>query len=117
MPRYKLIVVDDEESMRNFLSIMLKKEGYEVSTFSTGEAALEFFRDESADIVMTDLKMPGMGGVALLKGLKALDPNVAVILMTAYASVDSAVRFGLKSLKKRIYSLKKIFTQGTALAT
>ncbi|VAW35053.1 Nitrogen regulation protein NR(I) [hydrothermal vent metagenome] len=91
MPRYKLIVVDDEESMRNFLSIMLKKEGYEVSTFSTGEAALEFFRDESADIVMTDLKMPGMGGVALLKGLKALDPNVAVILMTAYASVDSAV--------------------------
>ncbi len=91
MSRYKLIVVDDEESMRNFLSIMLKKEGYGVSTFSTGEAALEFFRVESADIVMTDLKMPGMGGVALLKELKALDPNVAVILMTAYASVDSAV--------------------------
>jgi two-component system response regulator PilR (NtrC family) len=91
MSSYKLMVVDDEESMRSFLSIMLKKEGYDVSTFSTGEEALEFFKAESADIVMTDLKMPGMGGVALLKELKALDPNVAVILMTAYASVDSAV--------------------------
>ncbi len=91
MSKYRLMVVDDEESMRNFLSIMLKKEGYEVSTFSSGEEALEFFRAESADIVMTDLKMPGMGGVALLKELKALDSNIVVILMTAYASVDSAV--------------------------
>lgn len=111
MSKHKLIVVDDEESMRNFLSILLKKEGYDVSTFSRGEDALEFFKAESADIVMTDLKMPGMGGLALLKELKALDPNVAVILMTAYASVDSAVeamKFGAYDYFTKPFNIDEI---------
>ncbi|HHL39481.1 MAG TPA: sigma-54-dependent Fis family transcriptional regulator [Deltaproteobacteria bacterium] len=91
MPKERIIVVDDEKSMRDFLEIMLKKEGYEVRTFDSGAAALDHFRTRRADVVITDLKMPGMSGVELLKGLKELDPQVLVIMITAYASVDNAI--------------------------
>jgi len=91
MPRYKIMVVDDEKSMREFLEIMLKKEGYDVASFDSGEAAVERFKKAPCDLVITDLRMPGMGGVNLLKAMKGLDNGVMVIMITAYASVDSAV--------------------------
>src|SRR3989304_541200 len=91
MGKYKILVVDDEKSMREFLSIMLGREGYSVETFSSGEAALEYFKGNTCDLVMADMKMPGMGGLKLLKAVKDINPEVTVIMITAYASVDSAV--------------------------
>ncbi len=88
----KIVVVDDEQSMREFLTIMLEKEHYEVSAFPSAELAIEHFRENVCDLVITDLKMPGgKGGVDLLKELKDINPEVVVIMITAYSSVDSAV--------------------------
>ncbi len=91
MAKARIMVVDDEKSMRDFLGIMLRKEGYDVSGFTTADSALDFFRHNHCDIAIVDIKMPGMGGVELLKKLKALSPEVVVIMITAYASVDTAV--------------------------
>lgn len=91
MAKEKILIVDDEKSMRDFLGIMLKKEGYAVTAFETAELALEHFKQEPSDLVISDLKMPGMGGLGLLKGIKELDPDAVVIVITAYASVDTAI--------------------------
>ena len=87
----RILVVDDEESMCQYLSILLQKEGYEVLTENSGAAALQVFENEPVDVVMTDIQMPKMDGIQLLKGIKALDPDLPVIIMTAYASEQSAI--------------------------
>ena len=91
MAKEMILVVDDEESMRDFLSIMLGKEGYSVRAFPGGGPALEFFKNNRCDLVITDLRMPGMNGVEFLKEIKALDAEVPVVMVTAYASVDTAI--------------------------
>ncbi len=91
MSKAKILIVDDERSMRDFLQIMLSKEGYEVKAFASAASALEYFRNAGADLVITDIRMPGIGGVEFLKELKALSPDVVVIMITAYASVDTAI--------------------------
>ncbi len=87
----RIMVVDDERSMREFLEILLRKEGYGVSSFASGEEALESFIKESYDLAIVDLKMPGMSGIELLKKIKKLNPETIVIVITAYASVESAI--------------------------
>ena len=87
----RILVVDDEESMCQYLSILLRKEGYEVLTANSGSEALRVLESESVDLVMTDIQMPKMDGIQLLKGIKGLDPNIPVIIMTAYASEQSAI--------------------------
>ncbi len=87
----RLMVVDDEESMREFLCIMLGKEGYDVVGFSSGERAVEYFKANPTELVITDMSMPGMDGLELLKTLKEISPEVIVIIITAYASVDTAI--------------------------
>jgi two-component system response regulator PilR (NtrC family) len=91
MSKTRIIVVDDEESMRDFLEIMLEKEGYGVETFPSAEDALKYFKDNRCDLAIVDLKMPGMGGMEFLKAVKGLSPDVIAIVVTAYASVDTAV--------------------------
>jgi two-component system response regulator PilR (NtrC family) len=91
MAKERIIVVDDEKSMRDFLEIMLAKEGYDVRTFPTGAPALDYCRENRVDLVITDMKMPGMDGVELLRELKSLNPDAPVIMVTAYASVDTAI--------------------------
>ncbi len=87
----RILVVDDEEGMRDFLAILLQKEGHEVETVGNGEEALRIMGDHSFDLVITDLKMPKMSGLNLLQGIKQKDPEVGVILITAYASTETAV--------------------------
>lgn len=87
----RILVVDDEESMCQYLSILLKKEGYEVLTANSGQEALQIFGEENLDLVMTDIQMPKMDGIQLLKGIKGIHPNIPVIIMTAYASEQSAI--------------------------
>jgi two-component system response regulator PilR (NtrC family) len=87
----KVLVVDNEKSMRDFLSIVLKKEGYFVETAEDGDQALKVLEKDIFDLVLTDMKMPRMSGLDLLKGLKELSPETIIIMMTAYASAETAV--------------------------
>src|SRR5690349_17418685 len=91
MPAEKILVVDDEQSMTQFLGIVLRKEGFQVTTLNSGREALERVKAEPFDIVITDIKMRGLDGIQLLQGIKKHDPGIPVVIMTAYASQQSAI--------------------------
>ena len=87
----KILVVDDERSMRDFLSIMLKKSGYDVATAVDGEEADKILHKDIFDLVITDLKMPKVDGLQVLKTVKELSPDTVVIVITAFASTETTV--------------------------
>jgi len=87
----KILVVDDDQGMREFLEIMMTREGYRVVTAGDAGKALARCRKETFDLIITDLKMPKMDGVGFLKEVKQLSPETMVILITAYASGETAV--------------------------
>jgi DNA-binding NtrC family response regulator len=87
----RILVVDDEERMLQLLDKLLTEEGYEVRTTSKAEEALRILGDTDCDLVISDVRMPGMDGLALLKNLNEQGSTATVILMTAYASVNAAV--------------------------
>ena len=91
MSRKSILVVDDEKSQREILEMILSGEGYDVTTASSGEAAMKFVTDRHFDLVLTDLKMTGMSGLDLLKELTDFDKSIIVLLLTAHGTVDSAV--------------------------
>lgn len=91
MAQHKILVVDDEKSMIQFLSALLRRENYEVMTAGSGAEALEMVRDNAPDVMITDVKMPEMDGIRLLEESKKIDPTLPVIIMTAYASQESAI--------------------------
>jgi len=86
-----ILVVDDKEGMREFFEIFLNKEGHEVSTAARGEEGLELARKGRFDLAISDIKMPGMDGISLLKGLRELDPQLPVIMITAYPTIESSI--------------------------
>ena len=85
----KILVVDDEPRMCESLNRLLSKEGYAIVTSSGAVDALEEVGKEPFDVVITDVKMPEVDGVSLLKSLKVMNPRIKVIMMTAYGDVDS----------------------------
>jgi DNA-binding NtrC family response regulator len=87
----RILVVDDEESMCQYLSILLGKEGYAVTTAGSGAEALARMEQTPYDVVLSDIQMPKVDGIQLLKGIKAIDPETPVIMLTAYASEQSAI--------------------------
>jgi two-component system response regulator PilR (NtrC family) len=87
----KILIVDDEQSLREVLSIMLKRAGYTVTSASDGEEAIEFIHKEIFDLVITDLRMPKIDGMELLKAVKSVSPETVVLIITAFATADSAV--------------------------
>ena len=88
----RILIIDDERSMREFVSILLKKQGHEVDMADCAEAGFEKIDSENFDLVLTDLKMPGASGLDVLAYQKKRDPSTQVVLMTAYASHDTAVK-------------------------
>ncbi|MBC7798640.1 MAG: sigma-54-dependent Fis family transcriptional regulator, partial [Pyrinomonadaceae bacterium] len=111
MARKTILVVDDERGQREILEMILSGEGYDVTTASSGEAALKFTHEHRFDLVLTDLKMTGMSGLELLKQLVAQDSSVMVILLTAHGSVDSAVealRIGAFDYLQKPYDREKL---------
>jgi len=96
MEKARIMVIDDEESMCKFMQIMLKKEGYDVSSAQSGKEALGELRSSHYDLVIADLMMPEMNGLELLSKVRSIDPELNFIVMTAYASVDTAI----EALKK-----------------
>jgi len=89
--RSKILIVDDEPSMRELLEIVLRREGHEVFTAPNGRGAIEVLEREPIDLLISDIKMPDMSGVEVLKAGKALDPDLVGIMVTAYASIENAV--------------------------
>ncbi|KJR97883.1 MAG: Fis family transcriptional regulator [Desulfobulbaceae bacterium BRH_c16a] len=86
-----VLVVDDERSMRDFLKILLEKEGHKVATADNGGKALEILGNQSVDVVVSDIRMPGITGIELLESIKEDFPELPVIMITAFASPDDAV--------------------------
>ena len=89
--KIKILVVDDAEVMRNLLTGVLTDSGYEVKAVSTGEKALGEIKEDDYDVVVTDLKMPGMNGIEVIKEAKQINRDICIIAITAYPSVKSAV--------------------------
>jgi DNA-binding NtrC family response regulator len=87
----KILVVDDDADMRGLLSDVLESEGYQVGTAESGEKALQALAEEQYDLVLTDLRMKGMQGTALLSEIKHRYPDTGVILMTAFGTVETAI--------------------------
>jgi DNA-binding NtrC family response regulator len=86
-----VLVVEDEINIRNALVTMLEKKGYRVHGAGTGEEALRHLEEARMDLVITDLRMPGIGGIELLRRLKDKWPDTEVVVMTAFGSIDTAV--------------------------
>ncbi|MEW5993377.1 MAG: response regulator, partial [Candidatus Zixiibacteriota bacterium] len=94
-----ILVVEDKDSMRNMLTETLTEEGYRVDCVPDGRRALELVRNKSYDLVLTDLKMPEVDGLEVLSGVKEIDTETSVIVMTAYGTIEDAVA----AMKKGAY--------------
>ncbi len=86
-----MLVVDDEEIMRDVLETLLSAEGYRVDLAKTGEEGLEYYGRRAYDVVLLDVSMPGMGGLRALEELQKADAEAVVVMITAYATFDTAV--------------------------
>jgi len=89
--KLSLLIVDDDEVMRNTLSDVLKKKGYDVSVASSGNEALSAIRKNIVDLVVLDMRLPDLDGIEVLKRVKEFDTEILVIMMTAYSDVETAV--------------------------
>jgi len=87
----RILIVEDEVDLALRCQRLLKSEGYEVRTASCAEKALEYIQDEEPHLVVTDLKMPGMGGMELLKRINAQHPEIQTVMMTAFSTIEDAV--------------------------
>ncbi len=99
MEKSLVLVVEDEELLRSILRRLLENAGYRVATANSAENALEIFSTEDVAVVLTDIRLGGMDGLALLDQLKTIDEEALVIVMTAFSSVDSAI----SALRKGAY--------------
>jgi two-component system NtrC family response regulator len=91
MASIRILVVDDDDSLRRVMEVRLQQEGYTVSVAASGEEALDLLSEEPIDLVLSDVRMPALSGLDLLKAIHTQQPETIVILMTAYATIESAV--------------------------
>ncbi|MES2854283.1 MAG: sigma-54 dependent transcriptional regulator, partial [Bdellovibrionota bacterium] len=87
----RILVVDDEESIREFLDIMLRKEGYEVTCVEDGQKAIDMLKKKTFDMTISDLQMPNVTGIELLKHVKETYPDLLFMMITAFGTTESAV--------------------------
>jgi len=108
-----ILVIDDEESMRVGCVQTLSEEGYAAQAAENGAQGLEMAQRESFDLVVLDLRMPGLDGMEVLRKLREVDPDLVVIVITGYATIESAV----EAMRRGAYDfLPKPFTPETLLA-
>ncbi|WP_438434052.1 response regulator [Gorillibacterium sp. sgz500922] len=88
MDKKKLLIVDDQNGIRVLLVEVFSSEGYQTFQAANGKLALEIVKKESPDLVLLDMKIPGMDGLDILKHIKEIDPTMKVIMMTAYGELD-----------------------------
>jgi two-component system response regulator AtoC len=114
MERKKILVIDDEESMRHMLTLILKREGYEVQAVEKGGEALQLVDSESFDFILSDVVMPEMDGLTLLHALKQKKVEATLIMMSAYGNLDTAV----EAMKRGAYDyISKPFKPDEILLT
>ena len=94
-----IIVVDDESIARQSISDILRLEGYSVTAFPNGELAVEYVRSYSVELILLDLKMPGMNGLDVVQVVNQISPDTEIILLTAFGSMESAV----EALRHRVH--------------
>ncbi len=99
IPKPYILIVDDQQDIARGLALLLTEVGVEVTTTSSGEQALEHVKKNPVDVVITDIRMPGIGGISLLEKIKEYRPKIEVILLTAYGSIESAI----EAMKKGAY--------------
>ncbi len=87
----QVVVIDDDEGNRRSTELALRKDGYAVASFASGPDGLEHLKAQGADLLVTDLKMPRMDGLEVLKAARAIDPGLAVLVITGFGSIESAV--------------------------
>ncbi|MDQ1350361.1 MAG: two-component system, NtrC family, response regulator PilR [Acidobacteriota bacterium] len=107
----KILVIDDDPSIRNMLAIVLKKSGFDVTCTESGKTALEKLKKESFDLVISDIKMPDISGIDLLKKIKVISPEIPVIMITAFASANDAVeamKLGAEDYVTKPFSLDEL---------
>ena len=90
-PKARILVVDDEQSMREFLEIFLRREGYQVQTAADVDTAIVYLESDDIDLVITDMQMPEKTGLNLILAAREVSPEAAVIVVTAFGSTDSAI--------------------------
>ncbi len=90
--RFKILIVDDEEVIRNSISLYLRREGYQVEMCANGEQGLRKIESDPPDLVLLDMKLPGLGGLEILKRAKEVREDLIIIMITAYGSIESAVQ-------------------------
>jgi len=113
MSKGRILVVDDEDIVRTSCSRTLSPEGYEVRLAKNGVEGLKMASEERFDLVLTDLKMPDMDGIEVLRIIKGKWPETAVIIVTGYQTVDTAV----KAIKLGAYDyIEKPFTPDTLIS-
>ena len=91
MSSERILVVDDELFVRELLLEFLSTEGYEVSLADSGEKAVELMQTQPAEVVLVDLKMPGMDGIETFKQIKKIAPDTLAIIMTGYPTIESSI--------------------------
>ena len=99
MDKKKVLVVDDEQDVRETLETVLRKLDYNPMVASGGEEALDIIRNQKVDVVLSDLYMPGMNGIELLKRVKAAKKNIVFLMITAHPTIETAV----DAIKKGAY--------------
>ncbi len=92
MIKARILVVDDEKLIRWSLTEKLTKEGYEVTTAESGEEAIQMINQELPDLIMQDIKLPGISGLEILEYVKQVRPESLVIMMSAYGDIDTTVK-------------------------
>jgi len=104
----KILVIDDEEGIRNLLDTLLDRKGYDVILADNGQKGLEVFRRERPDIVVLDLKMPGMDGLTVLQQIRHLDPTQPVIILTGAGTPEmeqQVMALGVTDFVEKEFSL------------
>ncbi|MCX8065813.1 MAG: sigma-54 dependent transcriptional regulator [Candidatus Hydrogenedentes bacterium] len=91
MPKEKILIIDDDQLMREFLEEALNRLGYKIVTTSNGKEAINLLKNQSFDLILTDLKMEPIDGIEVLKKSQQICPETPVIIMTAYATIETAI--------------------------
>ena len=92
MTKSRILVVDDDESLRRVLQLQLEQDGYSVTSAASAQQTLSLLQLRPCDLVITDLKMPGSSGVELLKHIRSQYPEMIVIILTAFGTVETQSR-------------------------
>lgn len=109
--RGRLLVIDDEEDVREMLEFILSAEGFDVATVDGGVAAVELARVRRFDLAITDMRMPGMNGIETLLALKQRDPRLEVVVVTGYASEQTAaecIRLGAYGYLRKPFEIGEL---------